>query len=54
MGKDDLDAAPQDEYIIMKKNHELFDYDSLNVQYVGQVEIYLCFIIKLFIDWSNF
>ena len=35
--RDDLDATNQGEYIIMKRNSELFDYDGLNVQYVGQV-----------------
>lgn len=36
LGRDDIDAAEENNYIIMKKDHELFDYDSLNVQYVGQ------------------
>jgi hypothetical protein len=37
LGSDDLDSLAEGNFIIMKNRSALFDFDSVDVQYVGQV-----------------
>ena len=40
LGLDDIDSAVEGNYTFMRNSHPLFNFEDLNVQYVGQVSYF--------------